>query len=81
MWQAGARLEIIMAKRLPKKCRYCGAELDKDSVGLNKKLFEADTKKNLYACLPCLGDILECTEEDLRAKIEDLKNEGCKLFA
>lgn len=70
-----------MAKRLPKKCRYCGAELDKDSVGLNKKLFEDDTKKKLFVCLACMAEILECEEKDLREKIEDFKSEGCRLFA
>ena len=63
-----------------KKCRYCHICLDKDELGLNNKLFESDTKKNHFMCLVCMSDYLECTEEELREKIEDFKIEGCKLF-
>ena len=48
---------------------------------MNKKLFEAEAKKNLFMCLHCMGDYLDCSEDDLREKIEEFKREGCKLFS
>lgn len=35
----------------------------------------------LIMCLPCMADYLDVTEEDLLAKIEEFKQEGCKLFS
>jgi hypothetical protein len=71
----------MMRNKTEKKCRYCEALLERNAVGLNKKLFEGDTKRNLYMCLPCMAEYLECTEEDLREKMEEFKREGCKLFS
>lgn len=70
-----------MRDKTEKKCRYCENSLDRNAVGLNKKLFEGDTKCKLYMCLPCMAEYLECTEEDLREKMEEFKREGCKLFS
>lgn len=64
-----------------KICRYCSAGLNKDSVGLNKKLFEADSKRGYYLCLSCMSECLECNIEDLKDKIAEFKAEGCKLFS
>jgi hypothetical protein len=64
-----------------KKCRYCSADLDKDSLGLNKKLFEKDVQRGQFMCLSCMASYLDCIEEELRQKIEDFKAEGCKLFS
>lgn len=61
-------------------CRHCGASLDKDAIGLNKKLFENEAKAKRYSCISCMAEILECEEIDLREKIEEFKAEGCKLF-
>jgi len=69
-----------MMNKSDKKCRYCDICLDRDEFGLNKKLFESDTKNNNFMCLVCMSDYLECTEEELQEKIEDFKIEGCKLF-
>ncbi len=61
------------------ECVICGTkELDKDTIGINKKLF--GTKITSYYCLNCLADYLECTVEELLDKIEEFKEEGCKLF-
>ncbi len=62
-------------------CQYCSSTLDKDAIGLNKKLFEPMTKENRYMCLSCVAKYLDCTEEDLKEKIEDFKAQGCKLFS
>ena len=62
-----------------KKCYVCGkTPLSKNEVGLTKKLIDKKTQQ--FYCLPCLAEYLEVTEEELLAKIEELKNEGCKLF-
>lgn len=61
------------------ECVVCGKkELDKDTVGINKKLLGLDIE-NFY-CLNCLADYFECTVEDLLDKIEEFKSEGCILF-
>lgn len=63
-----------------KKCYVCGKEpLKKDEIGLTKKLI--DYKAKSFYCLVCLAEELDVTEEELLAKIEDFKNEGCKLFS
>ena len=34
---------------------------------------------NFY-CMNCLADYLDVTVDDLKEKIEEFKDEGCKLF-
>ncbi len=64
--------------RRVERCFGCGGEVDHDAVGLNKKLLGENVSK--FFCLPCLADNLEVTVEDLLAKIEEFKSQGCKLF-
>ena len=52
--------------------------LSKNTVGINKKLLGEDIE-NFY-CMDCLAEYLGCTVEELLAKIEEFKEEGCKLF-
>lgn len=60
-------------------CISCGKkELGKDEIGINKKLL-GEQIENFY-CLDCLADYLEATVDELNAKIEEFKEEGCKLF-
>lgn len=62
-----------------RKCYECGKEpLTKEEIGLTKKLLGNDTMT--FYCLHCLADYLGVTEEELLAKIEEFKNEGCVLF-
>ena len=62
-----------------KKCYVCGkSPISKDEIGLTKKLIDKKTV-NFY-CLLCLAESLEVTEEELLAKIEEFKEEGCTLF-
>ena len=60
-------------------CEVCGAsDIEKDVIALNKKPFNRDVKK--FYCLSCMAEVLGATEEDLLDKIEEFKDEGCKLF-
>lgn len=61
-------------------CIACGKpELDKDTIGINKKLLGEDVKK--FYCIDCLADYLGCDTQDIFDKIEEFKEEGCKLFS
>ena len=62
-------------------CRYCDSEVPRDAVGLNRKLFEKDSRQSQFMCLSCMALILECACEDLKAKIEEFKADGCKMFS
>ena len=67
-----------MAKKIF-KCIACGKiPLIKNEVGINKKLLGMKSK-NFY-CLNCLANFLEVEPQDILDKIEDFKNDGCKLF-
>ena len=60
-------------------CVMCGKDhLDKDTIGINKKLLGKDIE-NFY-CLDCLAEYLGCSVDELLEKIEEFKEEGCKLF-
>lgn len=60
-------------------CVMCGKEhLNKDTISINKKLLGEDIE-NFY-CLDCLAEYLGCTVDELLDKIEEFKEEGCKLF-
>ena len=50
----------------------------KECLGINKKLLGEDII-NFY-CMDCLADYLDVTVDDLNEKIEEFKDEGCKLF-
>ena len=60
-------------------CYVCGKEpLTKDEIGSSRKLIDKKTSK--FYCIPCLAEQFEITEEELLAKIEEFKAEGCTLF-
>lgn len=70
-----------MAKKTKtsKSCRFCGkSPLSKNEVALTKKLI--GEKSEVFYCLECLAEYLEVTSEELLAKIEQFKDEGCSLF-
>lgn len=68
-----------MKNNLNIKCVACFKEnLDKNTIGLNKKLLGKDIG-NFY-CLNCLAEYLNTTVEELMDKIEEFKEQGCKLF-
>ena len=73
------RLQFVIMSKIY-NCIACGKKnLDKDTIGINKKLLGEDGK-NFY-CMDCLADYLECDVQDILDKIEEFKEEGCKLFS
>ena len=60
------------------KCRVCEAKLDKDEVGINKKLI--DKKLTQYFCFECLSAHLDVLVQDLIDKVAEFKEQGCELF-
>ena len=61
------------------ECVMCGkTPLTKNEIGLTKKIISRKTTE--FYCLDCLSEYLEVTKEDLLAKVEEFKNEGCTLF-
>lgn len=61
------------------ECVSCGkTDLNKDTIGINKKLLGKNIK-NFY-CMDCLASYLDTSVEELLEKIEEFKEEGCKLF-
>lgn len=61
------------------KCIACGkTDLYKDTIGINRKLLGEDV--STYYCMDCLADYLGCEVQDILDKIEEFKEEGCKLF-
>ena len=61
-----------------KSCKCCGTNLNKDWIALHKKLLDAAAKE--FLCINCLADVLGCDVDDLNTKIEEFKEQGCKLF-
>ncbi len=62
-----------------KSCYVCGKEtLSKNEIGLTKKLLGKDSKR--FYCLDCLAGYLEVDTEFLLAKIDEFKEQDCKLF-
>lgn len=61
------------------RCITCGQEkLSKNTVGINKKLLGEHVDS--FYCMNCLAFYLDVTVEDLYDKIEEFKEDGCKLF-
>lgn len=60
-------------------CVSCGENnLTQNEIGINKKLL-GESIDNFY-CLSCLADYLDVSIQDILDKIEEFKEEGCKLF-
>jgi hypothetical protein len=61
-----------------KKCYLCENRLDKDAIGINKKLLDKSLSR--FLCIDCLASHLDISADDLREKISELKERGCTLF-
>lgn len=60
------------------KCCLCESKLDKDSIGLNKKLLGKSLSR--FFCIDCLAAHLDVSPEDLYVRINELKDQGCTIF-
>lgn len=70
--------QVFMSKTSVKTCSLCGASpLDRDTIGINKKLM---AKGSPILCMKCLAERLDVTVQDLLDKIEDFREDGCTLF-
>ena len=67
-----------MGKEVKKCYVWDRSPLTKNEIGLTKKLI--DKKATTFYCIDCLAEYLEVTTEELEAKIEEFKEEGCTLF-
>jgi hypothetical protein len=62
-----------------KTCYVCGKTItEKNEIGLNLRLL--GRKVTHFYCYDCLVDNFEITAQELFAKIEEFKMQGCKLF-
>lgn len=60
-------------------CVSCGKEtLEKNEIGINKKLLGEQVES--FYCMDCLSDYLGVSIQDILDKIEEFKDQGCKLF-
>lgn len=60
-------------------CFACGKkQLSRDELGLNRKMIGREIKQ--FYCLECFAEYFDVTTEELLAKIEEFKEEGCVLF-
>ena len=60
-------------------CVSCGREaLEKNEIGINKKLLGEQIES--FYCMDCLADYLDVSVQDILDKIEEFKDQGCKLF-
>lgn len=68
-----------MRKVKPVVCVSCGKEpLEKNEIGINKKLLGEQV--TAFYCIDCLADYLEVSVQDILDKVEEFKEQGCKLF-
>ncbi|MDN5363005.1 MAG: hypothetical protein PWQ91_66 [Eubacteriales bacterium] len=61
-----------------KICFNCGALVVKDVISLHRKIFSDNVDR--FFCLPCLAEYLDCSEEELKNLIKELKEQGCVYF-
>ena len=60
-------------------CVSCGKEaLEKNEIGINKKLLGEQVES--FYCMDCLADYLGVSVRDILDKVEEFRDQGCKLF-
>ena len=61
-------------------CYSCNkSSLTKDEIAVCKKLLGRKIKQ--FYCINCLANMLDVTTEELLARIEEFKTQGCTLFS
>ena len=69
---------IVKAKVKDAECCKCGAVVDYNVIGLNKRLIGRGTRR--FMCLHCLAGFFGTTESALQHKIDEFRDDGCPLF-
>ena len=59
-------------------CKICGTELERDEIGLTKKLINRGATD--FLCISCLSKKFDMTEEECRTLIVHFRDAGCHLF-
>lgn len=59
-------------------CMKCGRELSFNDIGAHKKFINRGSRE--FLCRKCLAERLDVSEEEIEAKIEQFKQQGCTLF-
>lgn len=68
-----------MRKSKKVSCVSCGKEaLEINEIGINKKLLGEQIES--FYCMDCLAEYLGVSVQDILDKIEEFKDQGCKLF-
>jgi len=67
-----------MVRKKKKQCCECNKLLVKDEIALSQKLLVRNVE--VFYCIDCLAEYLQCTPEDLKVKIQSFKEQGCGLF-
>ena len=52
--------------------------MTKNIIGINMKLLGENIDS--FYCISCLAEYLDVEEQDIYDKIEEFKEQGCKLF-
>lgn len=69
---------IVKAKVKDAECCKCGAVVDYNAIGLNKRLIGRNTRR--FMCLHCLAEFFGTSESALQHKIDEFRDDGCPLF-
>lgn len=75
--QQGLEIEIAR-KYFNKTCKCCGKKLKKDDVALSMKLYGRHI--NNFKCVKCISEEFNKPVKELKERIKDFKENGCKLF-
>ena len=67
----------MVKKKKYGQCRQCNKQLTRDEYGLSIKFYGEENSKY---CIECMASQLGVSKEDILEKIEEYKDEGCKLF-
>ena len=60
------------------RCKNCGAVLDRNDIGMTRKMVNRGAKD--FLCLDCLAHHFGVSRETLLEKIAEFKAMGCTLF-
>ena len=69
---------IRYLERMIKTAQIVDDSSKEDEIGINKKLLGEQI--TAFYCLDCLADYLGVSVQDIMDKIEEFKDQGCKLF-